>query len=177
VGAFRNQPAAVRVDRRHQRQGASGRRAELAVREYQPRATPLLDAVGHGVALLDKPQGGRRALHRAYLAFAVPVPLAKSWRARPPAQPLIFVQPWQAAYSLVRLNLGAAQLGRQPIECTHSRAAFDRSEIQRILPTLCRHRGALRLAQRRCRKTALAASEPGVLTDLKKPSSPTATRF
>ena len=36
----------------------AGSCAELAANEYQPRAsTPLLDAVGHGVALLDKNRG------------------------------------------------------------------------------------------------------------------------
>lgn len=42
----------------------AGSCAELAASEYQPRAsTPLLDAVGHGVALLDKRKGaGERCI-------------------------------------------------------------------------------------------------------------------
>jgi hypothetical protein len=42
----------------------AGSCAELAASEYQPRAgTPLLDAVGHGVALLDKrKQAGERCI-------------------------------------------------------------------------------------------------------------------
>jgi hypothetical protein len=45
----------------------AGSCAELAASEYQPRAsTPLLDAVGHGVALLDKRKG---ASERCILAI------------------------------------------------------------------------------------------------------------